>query len=186
MITPMDIHNKEFETGFRGYSKESVDAFMDELKGDYEELYRSNREMTDRMEQLEKRIAQYEQMEATMNNTLALAKETGENVKESARKEAELIIQEATTQKQTMLEEADTTLRESREKYATIQHEIAVFKAKIESMLYAQIKMLDSIVLEDSKVETSAEVEIEAALDNQIAPSVDVVEETTPVESTDV
>lgn len=92
MITPMDIHNKEFETGFRGYDKEAVNAFMAELVHDYETLYRDNREMTDKIEQLEKRIAQYEKMEATMNDALVLAQETGENVKNSARKEADLII----------------------------------------------------------------------------------------------
>ena len=72
MITPMAIHNKEFEKGFRGYDSDAVDAFLAELVRDYETLYRDNREMTDKIEQLEKRLAQYEQMEATMNNTLVL------------------------------------------------------------------------------------------------------------------
>ena len=31
MLTPMDIHNKEFKRGFRGYSEEDVDAFMNNL-----------------------------------------------------------------------------------------------------------------------------------------------------------
>lgn len=178
MITPMDLHNKEFETGFRGYSKESVDAFMEELKKDYESLYRTNREMTERMEHLEKRIAQYEQMEETMNNTLALAKETGENVKESARKEAELIIQEAEGQKQSLLENAELSLRDAKEKYAAVQQELVVFKAKMESMLQSQLKMLDSVVLEDSKVETDerSSVESQASENTEISedePSAD-------------
>ena len=40
MLTPMDIHNKEFKKGFRGYSEEDVDAFMEELASDYEKVYR--------------------------------------------------------------------------------------------------------------------------------------------------
>ena len=103
MITPMDIHNKEFEKGFRGYDSDAVDAFLAELVRDYETLYRDNREMTDKIEQLEKRLAQYEQMEATMNNTLVLAQETGENVKNAARKEAELIVKEAEQQRNELL-----------------------------------------------------------------------------------
>ena len=35
MLTPMDIHNKEFKRGFRGYSEEDVDAFMNNIAGDY-------------------------------------------------------------------------------------------------------------------------------------------------------
>lgn len=40
MLTPMDIHNKEFKRGFRGYSEEDVDAFMNNIAGDYEKVYR--------------------------------------------------------------------------------------------------------------------------------------------------
>ena len=34
MLTPMDIHNKEFKRGFRGYSEVDVDSFMDDLASD--------------------------------------------------------------------------------------------------------------------------------------------------------
>lgn len=153
MITPMDIHNKEFETGFRGYDKEAVNAFMAELVHDYETLYRDNREMTDKIEQLEKRIAQYEKMEATMNDALVLAQETGDNVKNSARKEADLIIQEAEQQRRQIIAEAERQLREGCEKYAVIRNEVAVFKARMESLLNSQMQMVDGYVLGDSKVQ---------------------------------
>lgn len=153
MITPMDIHNKEFETGFRGYDKEAVNAFMAELVHDYETLYRDNREMMDKIEQLEKRIAQYEKMEATMNDALVLAQETGENVKNSARKEADLIIQEAEQQRRQIIAEAERQLREGCEKYAVIRNEVAVFKARMESLLNSQMQMVDGYVLGDSKVQ---------------------------------
>ena len=31
MLTPADIHNKEFSRGFRGYNEEEVDDFLDEI-----------------------------------------------------------------------------------------------------------------------------------------------------------
>ena len=39
MITPMDIHNKTFSRGLRGYSQEEVDAFLQELASDYAVSY---------------------------------------------------------------------------------------------------------------------------------------------------
>ncbi len=178
MITPMDIHNKEFEKGFRGYDTEAVDAFMTELVHDYEVLYRENREMTDKIEQLEKRLAQYEQMEATMNNTLALAQETGENVKKSARKEADLILQEAEQERQNILRDAQRSLREAHDKYAVIRNEIAVFRAKMESILNSQLQLLDGCVLGESKIavdtatmDTDVEIAEEEALDTDATTS---------------
>ena len=192
MITPMDIHNKEFEKGFRGYDTDAVDAFMTELGHDYEVLYRENREMTDKIEQLEKRLAQYEQMEATMNNTLVLAQETGENVKQAARKEADLILQEAEQERQNILRDAQRSLREAHDKYAVIRNEVAVFRAKMESILNSQLQLLDGCVLGESKIavdtadmddaeETAEAVAVtEAAMDEE--PVVDA-DDTTAEES---
>lgn len=173
MITPMDIHNKEFETSFRGYNKEAVDAFMTELNRDYETLYRDNRELTEKIEQLEKRIAQYEQMEETMNNTLVLAQETGDNIKSASRKEAEVIIQKAKQQRQAILESAETSLRLAHDRYAIIRNDIAVFRTKMESILQAQLKMLEEVTLDDRAVEES----IRTAMQEATAP-VEEVQET--------
>ncbi len=178
MITPMDIHNKEFETGFRGYSKEDVDAFMTELNRDYETLYRDNRELTEKIEHLEKRIAQYEQMEDTMNTTLVLAQETGENVKAASRKEAELIIQDAQAQRQSILESAEVSLREARDRYSIIRNDIAVFRTKMESILQSQLKMLEDVVLDDRKLEDTIRGAGDAAPEIREATMVDVEDET--------
>ena len=85
MLTPMDIHNKEFKKGFRGYAEEDVDTFMESLATDYEKVYREYCELKERCESLQDKLAQYEKMEATMNSTLMLAQQTAENVKVAAR-----------------------------------------------------------------------------------------------------
>ena len=41
-LTPMDIKNKEFKKGIRGYSVEEVDEFLDEVVENYEEVYKEN------------------------------------------------------------------------------------------------------------------------------------------------
>ena len=39
-LTAMDINNKEFKRGLRGYSVEEVDEFLDQVVENYEELYK--------------------------------------------------------------------------------------------------------------------------------------------------
>ena len=73
MITPMDLENKKFSSGVIGYSKSEVDAFMDELRKEYEVMYRENREMKDQLDQVEGRLMACERVESTMNKTLAAA-----------------------------------------------------------------------------------------------------------------
>ena len=50
MITPMDIHNKTFSGQIRGYSKDEVNAFLEELASDYEKIYREHRAMEEEMD----------------------------------------------------------------------------------------------------------------------------------------
>lgn len=53
MLTPMDIHNKEFSRSFRGYDEDEVDAFLDEVVNDYERLLRERDELRDQVARLQ-------------------------------------------------------------------------------------------------------------------------------------
>lgn len=148
MLTPMDIHNKEFKRGFRGYSEEDVDAFMDDIAGDYEKVYREYCELKEKCDNLQDKLSQYEKMESTMNSTLMLAQQTAENVKVSARKEADLILQEAENKKKQMLDETTLNLQKSQQEVEKLRTQTAAFRAKCRAILTSQLRMLDEMVLD--------------------------------------
>ena len=78
MLTPMDIHNKTFSKGLRGYAQEEVEQFMEEVVNDYEKIYREHREMQEETDMLRTKLKNYETMETTMTSTLMMAQETAE------------------------------------------------------------------------------------------------------------
>ena len=80
MITPMDIHNKTFSGQIRGYSKDEVNAFLEELASDYEKIYREHRAMEEEMDIIRTKLRNYEKMESTMSHRLVMAQETADNV----------------------------------------------------------------------------------------------------------
>ncbi|MEF9921853.1 MAG: DivIVA domain-containing protein [Anaerovoracaceae bacterium] len=45
MITPLDIENKEFARGVRGYKEDEVDDFLDLVIIDYEKLLLENQKL---------------------------------------------------------------------------------------------------------------------------------------------
>ena len=148
MLTPMDIHNKEFKRGFRGYSEEDVDAFMDSIAGDYEKVYREYCELKERCDKLQDKLTQYEKMEATMNSTLMLAQQTAENVKVSARKEADLILQETENKKKQMMNETTMSLQSSQQVVEKLKAQTHAFRAKCRAILTSQLRLLDDMVLD--------------------------------------
>ena len=111
MITPMDIHNKTFSGQIRGYSKDEVNAFLEELASDYEKIYREHRAMEEEMDIIRTKLRNYEKMESTMSHTLVMAQETADNVKKNAHKEAELSIQEAQSKAQKIVSDAEAARR---------------------------------------------------------------------------
>ncbi len=149
MLTPMDIHNKVFKRGFRGYSEEDVDAFMDDIASDYEKVYREYCELKERCDNIQDKLTQYEKMEATMNSTLMLAQQTAENVKVTARKEADLILQEASNKKKQMMDETTMSLQTSQQELDKVRSQTRAFRAKCRAILTSQLRLLDDMVLDD-------------------------------------
>ncbi|MGN0948320.1 DivIVA domain-containing protein [Megasphaera sp.] len=172
MLTPMDIHNKEFKRGFRGYSEEDVDTFMNNIAGDYEKVYREYCELKERCDSLQDKLSQYEKMEATMNSTLMLAQQTAENVKVSARKEADLILQEAESKKQKMLDETMRNLQQSQQEWEKIKARTEAYRAKCRALLTSQLRLIDDMALDGDKAAPQADTKAVAV--KEAAPAVAV------------
>lgn len=142
MLTPMDIHNKEFKRSFRGYSEEDVDEFLDHVIKDYEKLYQDNNELRETIEQMNSKLEHYQHIENTLHNTLVIAQETAEEVKINAKKETELIIKEAEVRARELVEEALAKVRRATAEYDELQKQTQVFRTRQKTLLQAQLEML--------------------------------------------
>ena len=63
MLTPMEIHNHQFKKGFRGYSENEVDDFLDRIVADFDKLLRDNERLKNQINSNEKEIEQYRKLE---------------------------------------------------------------------------------------------------------------------------
>lgn len=122
MLTPVDIHNKEFSTSFRGFNKEDVDDFLDQVVNDYEALYRENRQLKKEIELNQKQLAQYHQLEKNLQDTLLVAQRTADEVVTTANTRGEEIRQAAKQAGENLKREAQLyadKLRQETENYAS-------------------------------------------------------------------
>ena len=143
MLTPLDIHNQEFrKVRFGGYSEDEVDDFLDRVVADFEILLKDQAQMKDELEELRSRVEQYRQLENTLHNALIVAQETAEEVKQSARKEAQLIVREAEEEAMRRLKVGESRLREAEERFAQVQRESQAFRAHVRSQLEVHLEML--------------------------------------------
>ncbi len=83
-LTPLDIHNKEFKKGFRGYDESEVDEFLDLIVAEFERLVRQNDELQATISGLESRLEHYKGLEETLKNSIVLAQKTADETRECA------------------------------------------------------------------------------------------------------
>jgi cell division initiation protein len=142
LLTPLDIHNKEFHRGMRGYREDEVDDFLDKVVADFEALLKENATLKDQVTDLQQRLDQYRQLESTLHSTLIVAQETADAVKESARKEAELIVQEAEARAQATREREAAEIKKAEEHLAELGRRTIAFRAQVRSLLESQLELV--------------------------------------------
>jgi cell division initiation protein len=142
-LTPLDIHNKEFGRAFRGYREDEVDLFLDEIVREFESLLKENASLRERLETLSSKVEQYRELEDTLHNTLIIAQETAEDVKASARKEAELIVREAEQEAAETQRRAQSRLSELSDTYEELRKQMRLFRARLKSELSGQLELVE-------------------------------------------
>ena len=144
-LTAMDINNKEFKRGLRGYSVEEVDEFLDQVVENHEELYKENSRLKESLSRVNEKLEHYEKLEATIQNTLLLAQNAADQAKESSEKQAELIIGNANETAQRILDKAHGDVISINDEYEKVKEEFIKFRAKFRGFMNTQLQTFDEL-----------------------------------------
>jgi cell division initiation protein len=80
---------------FGGYRKLETEKLIEDIADSFEEVWRDRGELTDKLEDVEKILAEVKQRESLLASTLVAAEKASTEIREAAKREAELIIAEA-------------------------------------------------------------------------------------------
>lgn len=113
-LTPLDIHNREFKKTMRGYDQDEVNEFLDEIIRDYEMMIRENKEKSSSLELTNKKLANYEEMQESLNKSILVAQDAADRLRENTDREIEVIQREAESYAEEARQEADKYAEEVR------------------------------------------------------------------------
>ena len=105
-LTPVEIQHVHLRRGVLGYSRSSVDGLLDEVRKSFEEVWRERADLADRVEQLEADLVRYRDLEGLLRGTLLSAERAAAELREQARREADLIVSEAHGEARSITREA--------------------------------------------------------------------------------
>jgi cell division initiation protein len=144
-LTPMDINNKEFKKGFSGYKADEVDDFLDEVIENYEELYKENASLKEKLAVLSEQIEHYTKIESTIQNTLLLAQNAADQAKSSAEKEAEMLVKNANETAQKILDKAHGDVVQINDEYENMKQQFIKFRAKFRNFMNTQLETFSDL-----------------------------------------
>ena len=154
-ITSLEIKDKTFGVQFRGFNREEVDEFLDIVVRDYEDLVRSNHEKDQHIKNLEDRLSYFDEIKDSLSQSVLIAQDTAERVKQAANDRSHNIIQQAEQDVQRLLDEAkykaNEILRQATDnakKVAVETEELKnksrVFHQRLKSTIESQLAIVDS------------------------------------------
>jgi cell division initiation protein len=141
-LTPLDIHNKEFNKGFRGYDEDEVNEFLDQVIKDYEMIIREKKELESRVTELTEKLGHFTNIEETLNKSIIIAQEAGEDVKRNAQKESKLIIKEAEKNADRIINESLSKSRKIAMEIEELKKQSKVFRTRFQMLIEAQLDLL--------------------------------------------
>ena len=159
-ITSLEIKDKTFSTRFRGFDPEEVDEFLDIVVRDYEDLVRSNHDKDLHIKSLEDRLSYFDEMKDSLSQSVLIAQDTAERVKQAAAERSNNIIHQAEQDAQRLLEEAKYKANEilrhatdNAKKVAVETEELKnksrVFHQRLKSTIESQVAIVESSDWED-------------------------------------
>ena len=144
-LTPMDINNKEFKKGFSGYKADEVDEFLDEVIENYEELYKDNGSLKEKLAIMSEQIEHYTKIENTIQNTLILAQNAADQAKTSAEQEAKMVVMNANETAQKILDKAHNDVVQINDEYENMKQEFIKFRAKFRNFMNTQLETFSDL-----------------------------------------
>jgi cell division initiation protein len=144
-LTPLDIQQQQFRSKLWGFDPREVDGFLDVVAADFEEVIRENKQLKEDLRRREAELQQHKEREQNLKDTMVTATRITEDLKQNARKEAEMIIGQAETQAEQIIQNAHTRLARVIDDLDELRRQKTQFEESVRSLVQTHLKLLDSM-----------------------------------------
>ncbi|GAA3616136.1 DivIVA domain-containing protein [Secundilactobacillus similis] len=155
VLSPLDIHNKEFSSKLRGYNIDEVNDFLEQIIKDYQITLDQNKSLTEQLSSANEKLKYFNDLKDSLNQSIIVAQEAADKVRSNSQKEAEIINREAQKQANDIVseatEKANQLIQEASKRAQTLAVETddlkkstRVFRQRLQVMLESQLEEIKS------------------------------------------
>jgi cell division initiation protein len=148
-LAPSDLYSQQFRRALLGgYAREEVDAFLRRVADVMESLITQVKVLKGQCDEHKARLDEYRKVEATLRSALVSTQKFGEDILDSARREAQALVEEANAQRaQAQMEASKLPVALSRD-IDMLDQQRQRFRTEMLSILETHRSLLDSLIPE--------------------------------------
>ncbi len=143
-ITPLDIQQKQFRRVLRGHDRQEVEAFLALVASEFEALVKEALALREETQRKDEIISEYRSRERSLQETLITAQKASEEIREAARKEAEIAISEAELQAEKIVQGAHSRFLRIVDDINELKRQRVQFEASVRSVVESHLKLLEA------------------------------------------
>ena len=142
-LTPLDIQQQQFRVRFRGFDIREVDHFLEKMADALNALQTDNKELKEEIRRLKIETQGYKEREEAFKRAMLNSQKVLEQMKENARKSAEVIIADAEVKAEKILNRAHNRLSQLHEDITELKRQRMQIEVQIRSIIEAHTKLLE-------------------------------------------
>ncbi|MGZ3445694.1 MAG: DivIVA domain-containing protein [Myxococcaceae bacterium] len=148
-FTPLDIRQKRFETSFRGYAARDVQGFLELLAVEFEEVVKENIGLKEELKRTQVELERHLERERALQQTLVTAQRVSEDLRDAAKKEAEIVVAEAELQSEKIVHAAHQKLVQVVDDINELKRQRARFESELRSLVSGHLKLIEAVAPPD-------------------------------------
>lgn len=147
---------------FKNYTPDEIDKFLDKIINQVEKMIEDNKSKNEeiilkdkRIEELERQLSSikplqdklnhYERMEGTLNRAIVMAQKTSDQIKSTAHRESEIILEDAKRNANRIVNESLLKAEKVELEAESLKRNVNIFKKKLRGIIESQLELVDDI-----------------------------------------
>ncbi|APX73045.1 DivIVA domain-containing protein [Companilactobacillus allii] len=168
VLSPVEIHDKEFKNKFRGYNRDQVDKFLKQVAQDYDLALQKNDQIQHELEDTKEQLKYFTDMRDALNQSIIVAQDAADKVKSNAEQESQVIVEESqkkardlldqsTAKSNQILEDASNKARQVTIETDDLKKKSADYRQGLQEILRQQLSMIESPEWEKLSKDTASD-----------------------------
>ena len=150
-LTPGNIKTREFNKSMRGYDVMEVNAYLEKLANEVEDLLAVNERLMNEVEDYKRSVDNYKKIEKNQQDSILKFQNSSPQSLESTRKQTAMIIKEAELKAQQIIDNAKENANEIRNAVLTLREEKDLLISKLKAIIKTQGYLLEGKITTTDK-----------------------------------